>query len=413
MCSWFWISYPWLHLFIFHFVIISIGNAEENFGGSLDAQIAFDVPGAQQPISFVSDEREHASGGFVVYCPCMGRFGNQAEQFLGSLAFAKGLNRTLILPPWIVYPSNKIGGSDRVSFDQWFLVKPLQDYINVVTMEVFMKNIASRVWPPGKRIGFCYSLSGDKCRMKEGNPFGPFWDHFNIDFDDYRQHSGLLWDTEEHWVRDGWKNRFPVSDFPVIALMGAPGSFPVKTENTWLQKYVQWSARIESEAKKYIAEVLRDEPFLAIHLRNGIDFERACKHVKDSSMTSFFASPQCIPAGSKRKLTYEMCFPGQKEILKKVKKVAKKTKVKRVFVATDNDPMMKELNQALKSLKVSVHKRDSFDEIDDPIVELAVLTKADHFIGNCVSSFTSFATRYRAVSGKPTLFWAFDDEKET
>lgn len=42
---------------------------------------------------------------------------------------------------------------DRVSFDQWFLVKPLQDYINVVTMEVFMKNIASRVWPPGKRIG--------------------------------------------------------------------------------------------------------------------------------------------------------------------------------------------------------------------------------------------------------------------
>lgn len=74
--------------------------------------------------------------------------------------------------------------------------------------------------------------------------------------------------------------------------------------------------------------------------------------MKDSSITSFFASPQCIPAGSKRKLTYEMCFPGQKEILKKVKKVAKKTKVKRVFVATDNDPMMKELNQALKSLKV-------------------------------------------------------------
>ena len=73
MCSWFWFSYPWLHLFIFHFVIISIGNAEENFGGNLDAQIAFDVPGAQQPISFVSDEREHASGGFVVYCPCMGR----------------------------------------------------------------------------------------------------------------------------------------------------------------------------------------------------------------------------------------------------------------------------------------------------------------------------------------------------
>lgn len=79
--------------------------------------------------------------------------------------------------------------------------------------------------------------------------------------------------------------------------------------------------------------------------------ERACEHVKDPKQTSFFASPQCIREGSK-KLTYEMCFPPKKEILKKVKKVVKKIKAKRVFVATDHDPMLKELSQALKSLKV-------------------------------------------------------------
>ncbi|XP_073244298.1 GDP-fucose protein O-fucosyltransferase 1-like isoform X1 [Porites lutea] len=381
-------------------VLVTISGKE-----NLDEQIAFDVAGSQQPISFSSNDQ---STGYIVYCPCMGRFGNQADQFLGSLSFAKGLNRTLVLPPWIVYPSYKIGGSERVPFDEWFLVKPLEAYHNVITMEKFMKDIAPSFWPPGQRIGFCYSFTGHKCRMKEGNPFGPFWDHFNINFDDYREHTGMLWDTESEHSRQAWLERFPASEYPVIALMGAPGEFPVRGQNWWLQKFVHWSKKIKKKAKEFIKSVLNNEPFVGIHLRNGVDFERACEHVKDPRQTSLFASTQCIREGSK-KLTYEMCFPPKKEILKRVKKVVKKIKAKRVFVATDHDPMLKDLSQALKSLKVSVHKRNPSDEISDPIVDLAILTMSDHFIGNCVSSFTAFVTRYRAVENKPTSFWAFDE----
>lgn len=63
-----------------------------------------------------------------------------------------------------------------------------------------------------------------------------------------------------------------MSEYPVIALMGAPGSFPVHEKDRWLQKFVQWSVKIKKKAKEFLTSILQNEPFVGIHLRNGIDF---------------------------------------------------------------------------------------------------------------------------------------------
>ena len=89
----------------------------------------------------------------------VGRFGNQADHFLGALGFAHGLNRTLVLPPWVEYRYGQ-PRSIQVPFDKYFKVAPLKKFHKVITMHKFMKEIAPFEWPESERISFCYVSRG-------------------------------------------------------------------------------------------------------------------------------------------------------------------------------------------------------------------------------------------------------------
>lgn len=349
------------------------------------------------------------TNGYILYCPCMGRFGNQAEQLIGSLAFAKGLNRTLVLPPWITYPPNSPFGSEQIEFSRWFAIDPLKEYHKVMKMEDFMAELAPKIWPKGKRNGFCFVFrNGNKCAMKEGNPFGPFWDHFGINFDGYFDHPGILWNSYRKQVADEWRERFPPSQHLVLAFQGAPGDFPSKEENQNVQNYLKFSDYIDESSDQYINREMNGEPYIAIHLRNGGDMLSVCEEVKKQSLQTIFCSEQCTGYSHKRKLTHEMCAPSKNAVIKKVKKYLQQTKATRLFIGTDNDPMLKEFKKAFKNIKVSLHRRMTDEDKDSAMIDIAIMAKAEYFIGNCVSSFSAFVRRQREAAGKKVAFFGLD-----
>ncbi|KAH7950675.1 hypothetical protein HPB51_028284 [Rhipicephalus microplus] len=137
-----------------------------------------------------------------------GRFGNQADHFLGALAFSRALDRTLVLPPWVEYRPGE-PKSVQVPFDTYFKVEPLTRYHRVITMEKFMKDLAPSIWPPGNRTVFCYQAraSAQSCQAKEGNPFGPFWDTFGVDFDESEFYMPLQYDIHHRDMARKWKEK--------------------------------------------------------------------------------------------------------------------------------------------------------------------------------------------------------------
>ncbi|CAH8841617.1 unnamed protein product [Trichobilharzia szidati] len=344
---------------------------------------------------------------YITYCPCMGRLGNQIEQFLGMIAFAIKVNRTLVLPPWIMMSSLR---TEFIPFGELFNITKLSSVHQVIPQEDFMTSIAPVVWPTDRRKVICWQpRSGplvNDCNAKNGNPFKAFWDRFNVNFTGSTFYSPLSVESS----KEQWDNLFPKEMYPVLAFVGPISAFPVNPKNRLYHRYLEWSDRINTLINQYIDQSLI-KPIVGVHLRNGIDFLNACSYLKHTPK-ALFSSGQChgdMNEFPPYKVTDSMCTPSKEIILQTILYAVGLIKARSVYIATDNNPMLSIIRQHLMNTTVEkvVWKTDSLPEED-----MALLGRSDLTILNCISTYSAAIKRERDVKRLPSMFFGLTNEDQ-
>lgn len=62
--------------------------------------------------------------------------------------------------------------------------------------------------------------NNNNCNAKDGNPFGPFWDTYGVDFVASEFYGPLHYDISNDLDLKKWTNKYPSGKWPVLAFSG-------------------------------------------------------------------------------------------------------------------------------------------------------------------------------------------------
>jgi len=353
-------------------------------------------------ISLVSNK------GYVIYCPCMGRFGNQVEQLLGALGFAKKTDRTLVVPPFIAQDPNQ--KKPHVPFSAWFDLERLEEYHRVIEMSDFIGKVAPQVWPKTERNIYCSSHQAGKekdCRANSGVPFAPFFAEYDVNF------AGSVPYTDIGIISPAgdWFEKYPAAYHPVLAFDTPPAPYTVRREESHIQKFLEFNRETVSRVNNLIKKQLK-RPYLAVHIRNGKDLEHACDFLAQSGGDKvFMASAQCAgyyDDANRKPISESMCYPSWELMVMKILSAAEEIDAASVYISYDNENILDFLDSSLKDMKKGIKLVSAPTYTDDIVVNIGAMIEADAFVGNCMSTITAFAARRRRLQGKSVDYFGIE-----
>lgn len=227
-----------------------------------------------------------AHGGYVLFCLCAGRLGNQVDHLLGALSFAMRLNRTLVVPPFVEYHRT----APRVRFRRFsdvFSIEALEEAHRVVELHTFLEHpdLAPAHWPADSRAIHCRPFSPPKgasadadatpkCNIRRGSPATDFWDMTGIEFaDEVHVPRSLSYSASGQQ----WDSLFPPDTVPVLVTGGPPSRYPMDARDHSLQRFLRW--RVDAApvvAAQGVLDNLAGQPFVGLHVRQGRDWAKVC-----------------------------------------------------------------------------------------------------------------------------------------
>ena len=365
---------------------------------------------------------EWDANGYLAFCPCMGRIGNQLEYTLQAFDLALATGRTLILPHFIDWDAHP---TRFPAFDDWYDVAHVRKSMpNALTWPQFLGHFGHR-WPPSERRAYCEIRPGSH-RAAKGNTTcadlgvvgqpGSYWHRIGVRFG-----GG---EVRRKYSRQS-APQLPPAEHPVVVMTSAGFRFPAPLDTLARQSLLQWAEPVRTQARALITASVPDgDTFVAVHIRAGSDFRGACEREQVAStfagtgtgskdLERFFEARMC--GGRGYLLAPSMCVPAKEDYVAGVQGALHLTGSCHVFIATDLRP--RELKRYISSelLQVPPQRASDCDKISifqapamksvgkgtrarrspDPRVDLATMALGAHFIGNCVSSFTAAVVRER------------------